>query len=200
MWHESAKVSEMVDDNGQWLWGAIADLLPCDILLRIVAVKPPVTGLTKDFPRWLSSLNDQFTVSFAYMLRAGMSIGSVEPCWAVIARYKGLPRIRTFLCRIFTPEEVRWEPILVQGWWLQQECIAANRSVVREIAQPVHSSRGEVRWQCPPVGWHKLNTDGAVCGASGMASCGGILRTDVGGWMIGFSKRIGICSALAAKL
>ncbi|KAK9002918.1 hypothetical protein V6N11_060492 [Hibiscus sabdariffa] len=138
----------MVDENGQWLWGVLTDLLPYDILLRIVAVKPSVTGLIKDFPRWLSSSNGQLTVrDGGYSKSALLQIG-----------------------------------------WLHVRL------------QPERSSRGEVRWQCPPMGWHKLNTDGAMCGASGMATCGGILHTDVGGWVLGFSKRIRICSALEAEL
>ncbi|KAK9012030.1 hypothetical protein V6N11_040100 [Hibiscus sabdariffa] len=60
-------------------------------------VDESVHSLAKDFPRWLSSANGQFTVRSAYAMRAGISFGPVEPCWPVIARYKGLPRIRTFL-------------------------------------------------------------------------------------------------------
>ncbi|KAK8579085.1 hypothetical protein V6N12_069419 [Hibiscus sabdariffa] len=91
MRNAAAMVLEMVDEYGQWLWGAFVDSLPSDILLRIAAAKPPVPGLVKDFPRWLSSSNGQFTVRSAYALRVGISIGPVEPCWAVIARYKELP-------------------------------------------------------------------------------------------------------------
>ncbi|KAK9036128.1 hypothetical protein V6N11_078144 [Hibiscus sabdariffa] len=102
--------------------------------------------------------------------------------------------------RIFEPEDVRWESILVQGRCMQQESIVANRSAVRENVQSASVPRCEVRWQQPAVGWHKLNTDGAVCVESGMASCGGVIRTDAGGWVIGFSKRLGIYTALEAEL
>ncbi|KAK8565298.1 hypothetical protein V6N12_058864 [Hibiscus sabdariffa] len=35
---------------------------------------------------------------------------------------------------------------------------------------------------------------------SGLAACGGMVRNEDGDWLIGFSKRIGICSILEAEL
>ncbi|KAK8497511.1 hypothetical protein V6N12_010213 [Hibiscus sabdariffa] len=46
----------------------------------------------------------------------------------------------------------------------------------------------------------KLNSDGAVNRISGMASCGGVVRTNRGSWVIGFSKGIVVCSAIEAGL
>ncbi|KAK8537856.1 hypothetical protein V6N12_044002 [Hibiscus sabdariffa] len=83
---------------------------------------------------------------------------------------------------------------------MQQVSIHANQLVGRENFQSVRAPCSGVHWQRPPEGWHKLNTDGAVCVDSGMASCGGVLRTDAGGWVIGFSKRLGICTVLEAEL
>ncbi|KAK8541714.1 hypothetical protein V6N12_014341 [Hibiscus sabdariffa] len=215
--------------------------------------------MVQDFPRWQLLSNDCFTVRSGYKLRAGVSFGPVERCWSVIARYKGLPRVRTFLwlaylgklmtndaldvffglsikewfvvnltqawkfvrdyadwdllfgsliwllwlrrnSRIFESEDVRWESILAQGRRMQQVNIHANQLVGRENFQSVRAPRSGVHWQRPPEGWHKLNTDGAVCVDSGMASCGGVLCTDAGGWVIGFSKRLGICTVLEAEL
>ena len=50
----------------------------------------------------------------------------------------------------------------------------------------------EVRWEKPPVGWSKMNTDGSVLGSMGIAGCGGIVRNNQGGWVAGFSRRIGL--------
>ncbi|KAK9034199.1 hypothetical protein V6N11_050373 [Hibiscus sabdariffa] len=74
---------------------------------------------------------------------------------------------------IFEPGEVRCEPILDQGRRLQQASIVAGRSVVRESAQTGRIPRCEIHLKRPPVGWHKLSTDGALCVDSGVALCGG---------------------------
>ena len=50
----------------------------------------------------------------------------------------------------------------------------------------------EVRWEKPPDGWSKLNTDGSVLGSMGIAGCGGIVRNNQGGWVVGFSRHIGL--------
>ncbi|KAL4331797.1 hypothetical protein GQ457_07G021730 [Hibiscus cannabinus] len=57
-----------------------------------------------------------------------------------------------------------------------------------------------VRWSKPPIGWHNLNSDGALDSRDGVASCGGLIRDDGGAWIVGFSKRIGICLILEAEL
>ncbi|GMI70572.1 hypothetical protein HRI_000726500 [Hibiscus trionum] len=55
-------------------------------------------------------------------------------------------------------------------------------------------------WTRPPEGWSKLNTDGAVSGGSGMTSCGGVIRGAEGQWIMGFTRRLRVCSPLEAKL
>lgn len=57
-----------------------------------------------------------------------------------------------------------------------------------------------MRWERPPEGWSKLNTDGAVIGSMGLAGCGGIVRDDHGGWLVGFSRHIGIADSFVAEL
>ncbi|KAK8503513.1 hypothetical protein V6N12_066200 [Hibiscus sabdariffa] len=78
---------------------------------------------------------------------------------------------------IFEPKKMHWEPILSHGKRLQQECrsltiLARQSSVVPALA------RDSIRWEKPPEGWCKLNTDGAVMGELGMTSCGGVIRSD----------------------
>jgi ribonuclease HI len=48
-------------------------------------------------------------------------------------------------------------------------------------------------------GWVKLNTDGAYKDGSA-AGCGGVIRDSHGGWIGGFAKYLGICSAYVAEL
>ncbi|KAL4382902.1 hypothetical protein GQ457_15G029930 [Hibiscus cannabinus] len=56
------------------------------------------------------------------------------------------------------------------------------------------------RWFAPPVGWVKLNSDGACRSVTGHSSCGGGFRNSEGVWLHGFSKFIGCCSILEAEL
>lgn len=56
-----------------------------------------------------------------------------------------------------------------------------------------------VLWHPLPMGWVKLNSNGASCGNPGKAGCGDVLisRTQDGE---GFSKRLGKCDAYEAEL
>ena len=57
-----------------------------------------------------------------------------------------------------------------------------------------------IRWERPPIGWKKLNTDGSSLGSNGQAGCGGTVRDEHGRWLAGFSKSIGSASAFVAEL
>lgn len=58
----------------------------------------------------------------------------------------------------------------------------------------------EVRWSKPPLGWHKLNTDGSFVGAHGLAGCGGVIRDSEGCWIEGFAMSINTTSSISAEL
>ncbi|KAL4346674.1 hypothetical protein GQ457_17G015250 [Hibiscus cannabinus] len=65
---------------------------------------------------------------------------------------------------------------------------------------PVVSQALQVRWQPPVSVWFKLNIDGSRVSPEGFASCGGVVRTSSGEWIIGFSKYVRICSTVVAEL
>ena len=77
--------------------------------------------------------------------------------------------------------------------WEFMYCVCSNRGLTRYIVK-------EVRWEKPPEGWSKLNTDGSVLGSTGLAGCGGIVRNNQGGWVAGFSRRIGVSNSFVAEL
>ncbi|KAL4347417.1 hypothetical protein GQ457_17G026260 [Hibiscus cannabinus] len=70
---------------------------------------------------------------------------------------------------------------------LQQECLAASGQLRRSsfnsgvAHEACDVDRLTVRWRRPPVGWTKLNCDGAVVPSSGHSTCGGVVRNEVGG-------------------
>ncbi|GLU12643.1 hypothetical protein SLE2022_293070 [Rubroshorea leprosula] len=64
-----------------------------------------------------------------------------------------------------------------------------------------HSSTQKlVKWDKPPAGSFKLNTDGSVINNPGPATSGGLIRDHRGRWIRGFSRKIGIASSLAAEI
>nr|KYP67585.1 Putative ribonuclease H protein At1g65750 family [Cajanus cajan] len=66
------------------------------------------------------------------------------------------------------------------------------------LGDPYGSS--PIRWQPPPLGSIKLNCDGAVRGVGRKVGCGGIIRNYLGGFIMGFSCKLGQCSILQAEL
>ena len=65
---------------------------------------------------------------------------------------------------------------------------------------PNGSATKLVRWEKPPRGWTKLNTDGASLGNSRVASCGGVVWDESSNWVARFSWRIRITSSFEAEL
>ena len=55
-----------------------------------------------------------------------------------------------------------------------------------------------VRWNKPPIGWFKLNTDGASMGNPSKAGGGG-LRDNAGFWVKGFSRSLGTGTSMLAE-
>jgi ribonuclease HI len=57
----------------------------------------------------------------------------------------------------------------------------------------------EIHWQPPWVNWTKCNIDGASCGNSGIASCGGIFRNHKADFLFGFAELLGVTSSCFAE-
>ncbi|KAL4305465.1 hypothetical protein AHAS_Ahas16G0081000 [Arachis hypogaea] len=57
-----------------------------------------------------------------------------------------------------------------------------------------------VRWNPPPAGWIKLNSDETAQGNLGTIGCGGILRDEEGRWIAGFSNKVGVGTVFMAEL
>ncbi|GLT74509.1 hypothetical protein SLA2020_463010, partial [Shorea laevis] len=57
-----------------------------------------------------------------------------------------------------------------------------------------------VGWKPPPAGFVKLNTDGSALKNPGIAGAGGVFRDDLGNWLCGFSRYVGITTSLSAEL
>ena len=54
-------------------------------------------------------------------------------------------------------------------------------------------------WLKPPIGWMKLNTDGASLGNPGAAGAGGLIRNSSGEWVKGFARSVGFATSVTAE-
>ncbi|KAJ8763628.1 hypothetical protein K2173_003100 [Erythroxylum novogranatense] len=57
-----------------------------------------------------------------------------------------------------------------------------------------------VAWLPPPLGWVKVNSDGAYRSSLHRATASRVVRDWVGNWINGFAYNIGICSVISAEL
>lgn len=111
-------------------------------------------------------------------------------------------------------------PYLLWNLWLARNQISFNgvRSPAPEILQraikgakeaqtlllkhngPDKASQLWVAWTPPPAGYVKVNTDGAKKANTGLASAGGLIRDDIGQWVVGFLSNIGNTNSFIAEL
>ena len=93
-----------------------------------------------------------------------------------------------------------------QGSWFK-----TNLAIKRMIGDSLMLRRGDddqtkgkevdhIGWKYPADGWIKLNVDGCSKGNPGMAGAGGAIRDNMGSWIGGFARNIGICSSVTAEL
>ncbi|KAK8554851.1 hypothetical protein V6N13_118532 [Hibiscus sabdariffa] len=66
--------------------------------------------------------------------------------------------------RVFDSDYASRESILVQGKRLLHECLSSRNNPGAQSLQVIPPPRDHVRWEAPPSGWYKLNSDGAVKG------------------------------------
>ncbi|KAJ1412309.1 Ribonuclease H-like superfamily, partial [Sesbania bispinosa] len=57
-----------------------------------------------------------------------------------------------------------------------------------------------LKWEPPPSGWVKVNSDGAFSHTCSIGACGGVVRDDWGHFMVGFAQNLRYCSILETEL
>ncbi|KAL4377614.1 hypothetical protein GQ457_02G023990 [Hibiscus cannabinus] len=78
--------------------------------------------------------------------------------------------------------------------------LGGDLNVIAAARGPAVGLSTVARWTTPPRGWLKCNIDAAVCVGNGSAAVGGVVRDDMGDWVLGFHRYIGRCSVLMAEL
>ena len=72
-------------------------------------------------------------------------------------------------------------------------CVISRRNLVRKVSK-------RIRWEKPPIGWKKLNTDGSVIGCMERVGCEGVVRDEHGNWVAGFIRHVGATNSFAVEL
>lgn len=81
--------------------------------------------------------------------------------------------------------------------WPEPKVLRNITSLVIDIQQAYHSSSTNtssthmVCCEKPPLGFCKLNVDGCSLGNPGRAGFGGLIRNEIGEWLVGISGFIG---------
>ncbi|KAE8689424.1 hypothetical protein F3Y22_tig00110940pilonHSYRG00583 [Hibiscus syriacus] len=175
-------VTSMVDSNGHWQWELIIDFVPSNITQRLAATMPPTR---KDIRDWMH-INISSSGVYAWdECDWDLLFGSL--LWLF---WKNRNR------RIFDLEYIEKESVLVQG---RRLCFEANRAIESSLQRtlPSHRMSNEhTHWSPPPTNWCKVNTDGSCKTGNGFATCGGVIRSSDGSWILGFGKLLGIALSL----
>lgn len=86
--------------------------------------------------------------------------------------------------------------IITQG----QEYVAAFNNIIKTPTPQQQPAARLNQWKPPPLGWIKLNTDGASKGNPGLATGGGVFRDALGSWCLGFYQKSGACNAITTEM
>ncbi|KAE8690162.1 hypothetical protein F3Y22_tig00110925pilonHSYRG00072 [Hibiscus syriacus] len=180
-------VASMVNNEGEWKWSEISNLLPQWIKLRLAATPPPHNEQGGDRLGWKWRVDRRILVKSAYehkWTETEQNDNIEYRTWNTIAKFQGMLRIRMFLC-------THMESVLEHSRRLQNESYAANKIIWSGIRGKKNVNGEQVKWTPPPPGWVKLNTDGARTLNERLTSCGGVLRGSSGlqqAWRLGERK------------
>ncbi|KAK8631589.1 hypothetical protein V6N13_028372 [Hibiscus sabdariffa] len=214
-------VASMVNAHGEWIWDQFRHWLSIHVLLHIVASKCPSPMYPEDSLGWGQRPDRQFS-TFLWLACSGRLKTNIERTRCHFTTDERCPA-----CNVHAEENhvLRLCPVARLTWtvlvrpehmhaflscpfrdWLSLNLskdggFARNTSAPRlgPSAAPVHPPESCL-WSPPPMGWVKLNSDGASSLIDGNAACGGVLRDYHSAWVRGFSKFVGRCLALEAEL
>ncbi|XP_028767839.1 uncharacterized protein LOC114725488 [Neltuma alba] len=183
-------------------WSATQDICPCcnfgsEDVLHILRDCEYASGLWKHLvhPKYHSAffathLRDWFALNLKRDL-GNISNGNWNLLWGVSIWKLWLWRNNSiFNDNFIKPSNPT--AVIMQTW--------RHFVQIQEMNLALNQSRGQVpAWQPPPIGWFKLNVDGAMAMSKKMARCGGVVRDHMGNWVVGFSHYLATSSAQEAE-
>ncbi|KAK8612290.1 hypothetical protein V6N13_092406 [Hibiscus sabdariffa] len=89
-------------------WAQFSSILPPSLVLRIATIKPPFESDLEGVPGWRWDPLHSFLVRSAYssLTGAAHAADSEDKGWSLIGKFKGSPRVRSFLWLVY------WDSIL----------------------------------------------------------------------------------------
>ena len=202
-----------------FLWLCMHESLPVRSVLAMRGIiRESCCPLCKNFPETISHLLKECVVAknFWFKLRVPHDM---------VSSFAGLDWLEWLKVncqsKILHFSSVPWSYVFsfaIWNLWKHRNSVVFNNSIVNENLHNVSKNQAleyfycvgktkcqknmvicNVRWERPPLGWFKLNTDGAAFGNPGRAGGGGVIRDREGRWVKGFARSIGFTTSITAE-
>ncbi|KAL0011948.1 hypothetical protein SO802_007056 [Lithocarpus litseifolius] len=152
-------------------------------------------------------LHQSLSVKSVLSDRGIFELGGCDSCsedrGSILHVLRECPIAQNFWSLAGCPPELRAFFSLELDRWLHLNAKSSSSAVDKDYdCQLEKKDIGlkEIRWTKPADGWYKLNTDGPVTSANGLAGFGRLIRDRDGQWVAGFAKKIDAISSLAVVL
>ncbi|KAK8667968.1 hypothetical protein V6N13_105440 [Hibiscus sabdariffa] len=83
---------------------------------------------------------------------------------------------------VFGSTVEEWGSVIVRSKWPMSVSRSAFTTSHLRSSPPLSPQPESTLWTPPPMGWYKLNSDGARSLSGGNAACGGVLHDHHGAW------------------
>ncbi|XP_072080961.1 uncharacterized protein [Arachis hypogaea] len=199
-------VWEWTKQNGKWDIDKFNQNLPPEIVMEIICKPPPQAENDDDRRGWRPSHDGNFSINSTYKeLRKWPSEEKTQ-----LGKYEELDWRDVFITACWRIWQLRNKEIHEQQYRRPIQPYAKINKEAKKIKRAlekdylIEQRRGRIemsiRWNPPPAGWIKLNSDEITQGNPGTIGCGGILRNKERRWTAGFSHKIGVGTAFMAEL
>ncbi|KAL4368484.1 hypothetical protein GQ457_05G010170 [Hibiscus cannabinus] len=89
-------VADMVDEEGNWRWAVIDQILHSYVLLQLAAIKGHLPAFAADSVAWAGTNSGKFTITSAYSIHKGIVYGPEEDLWKLVHRFRGTKHMKFF--------------------------------------------------------------------------------------------------------
>ncbi|XP_030970900.1 uncharacterized protein LOC115991336 [Quercus lobata] len=218
-------LKDIVGFNG-WNWHALSFIFK-QLALEIKATPLPFSSTCEDRISWISSTNGDFDIKEAYKIACTEKSVSDHNLfhgswvWKVLL----LPKVQCFLWQCYHQSILSHALLAVRGIDIDPLCPLYRNAVMFNDGRTRGSVREntilqvmefvflginekhaascntiQVKWTKPPTNWYKENSDASSLGNLDLARGGGLIRDEMGKWIKGYARAIGLTTSVAAVL